>query len=74
MVDGKSQYIDVQDIPTHPTHLTDFLTEPLSQTLFALLHGGEAHNSYWQNDQVAQKVAQAIEHASQIPAASDRNV
>ncbi len=63
LVDGKSQYIDIQDILTHPMSLTDFMTEPFSQTLLALLHGGEAHTSYWQSDLVAQKIAQAIEKA-----------
>lgn len=67
LVDRDSQYIDIQDILTHPTSLTDFLTEPFSQTLFALLHGGEAHNSYWQNEQVAQKIAQAIKRAVKPP-------
>ena len=70
LVDGKSRYINIQDILTHPTSLTDFLTEPLSQTLFALLHGGEAHNSYWHSDEVAQKIAQTIEQALQPPAAN----
>jgi hypothetical protein len=37
LVDGDSRYIDIQDILTHPTRLTDFMTEPFSQTLFALL-------------------------------------
>jgi hypothetical protein len=63
LVDGESRYIDIQDILTHPTSLTDFLTGPFSQTLFALLHGGEAHNSYWQNELVAQQIVQAIERA-----------
>jgi hypothetical protein len=63
LVDRESRYIDIQDILTHPTSLTDLLTEPFSQTLFALLHGGEAHNSYWQNKLVAQKIAQAIAKA-----------
>lgn len=71
LVDGKSQYIDIQDILTHPASLTDFLTEPLSQTIFALLHGGEAHNSYWQSDQVAQQIARAIEKAIEPPNPSD---
>ena len=39
---------------------------------FALLHGGEAHNSYWQSDQVAQQIAQAIERALQPPSAADK--
>ncbi len=63
LVDANNQYLDVHDILTHPVSLTDFLSEPFSQTIFALLHGGEAHNSYWQNDLVAQKIAQAIESA-----------
>ncbi len=64
LVDGKSQYINVQDILTHPTSLTDLLTAPWSQTIFALLDGGEAHGSYWRSDQVAQQIAQAIARAS----------
>ncbi len=72
LVDGESKYIDVQDILTHLTSLTDILTEPVSQTFFALLHGGEAHNSYWQSDQVAQQIAQAIERALQPPSAADK--
>jgi len=72
LVDGESKYIDVQDFLTHLTSLTDILTEPVSQTFFALLHGGEAHNSYWQSDQVAQQIAQAIERALQPPSAADK--
>jgi len=67
LVDGEEKYIDIQDILTHPTSLTDFLTEPFSQTLVALLHGGEAHNSYWQNELVAQKITEAIEKAVSSP-------
>ena len=61
LVDGRNQYLDVQDILTHSASLTDFITEHVSQVLFMLLHGGEAHNSYWHSDQVAKKIAQAIE-------------
>jgi hypothetical protein len=64
LVDGKSQYIKVYDILTRLTSLTDLLTIPWGQTIFALLHGGKAHGSYWQSDQVAQQIAQAIAHAS----------
>jgi hypothetical protein len=70
LVDVNSQYIDVHDILTHSISVTDFLTEPLSQSLFALLHGGEAHGSYWHSDEVAKKIAQAIEQALQPPAAN----
>jgi hypothetical protein len=71
LVDGEEKYIAIQDILTHPTSLTDFLTEPFSQTLVALLHGGEAHNSYWQNELVAQKIAEAIKRAVSPPDVSD---
>jgi hypothetical protein len=60
LVDATSQFIDLQDILTHATSLIDLLIDPWSQTTFALLHGGEAHGSYWQSDQVAQQIAQAI--------------
>jgi len=65
LVDVNKQYIDVYDIPTHLTSLTDFIAEPLSQTLFAILHGGEAHSSYWHSDEVAKNIARAIEQALQ---------
>jgi hypothetical protein len=71
LVDGKSRYIDIQDILIHTTHLTDFMAEPFSQTLFALLHGGEAHHSYWQSEQVARQIAQVIERALEPPDASE---
>src|SRR5436190_8515293 len=43
LVDGENRYLDVQDVLTHPADLSDFLTEPFSQTQLALLHGGTAH-------------------------------
>ena len=50
---------------------TDFLSEPFSHTLFALLHGGEAHLSYWQSDSVAKHIARAIHHATSPSDAPD---
>lgn len=60
MVDNDGHYLDVQDLLTHPADLSDFLTEPFSQTLLAMLHGGAAHHSYWQSKEVAHKIAQTI--------------
>jgi hypothetical protein len=40
------------------------LTEPVSQTVLALLHGGDAHASYWQSQEVAQKIAEEIHRSS----------
>ncbi len=63
LVDGESRYLDVQDMLTHPADLSDFVTEPFSQTLLALLHGGTAHSSYWHSLEVAQGIAQSIRQA-----------
>ncbi|HEY9828478.1 MAG TPA: hypothetical protein V6D19_23815 [Stenomitos sp.] len=62
MVDPQGQSMEFQDILTHNASLFDFLNEPLSQTALALLHGGDAHGSYWHSDQVAEAIAQAISH------------
>ena len=61
LVDEHSEYIDVRDIPIQTISLTELLTEPFSQTLFALLHSGAAHDSYWNSAQVAKQIATAIE-------------
>jgi len=61
LVDGRSEYIQIQDIVTHETTLGDLLTNIVSQTTFALLHGGEAHGSYWQSEEVAQKIVEVIQ-------------
>lgn len=61
LVDGKSQFIDIQDIIIHNTTLTDFLTNIVSQMTIALVHGGEAHDSYWQSKEVAQTIVKVIQ-------------
>ncbi len=63
LVDGESRYLDVQDVVTHPADLSDFVTEPFSQTLLALLHGGTTHGSYWHSVEVAQGIVQSIRQA-----------
>jgi hypothetical protein len=64
MVDSGSQYLDIQDVLTHPADLPDILTEPFSQSLLALLHGGAAHASYWQSKEVALQIAQMIRESA----------
>jgi hypothetical protein len=64
MVDGESKYLDIQDVITQNANVFDFLTEPVSQTVLALLHGGDAHASYWQSLEVAQKIAEEIHRSS----------
>jgi hypothetical protein len=60
MVDGERKYLDIQDIITRNTSLFDFLTKPISQTVLALVHGGDAHGSYWKSQEVAQRIAKEI--------------
>jgi hypothetical protein len=64
MVDGENKYLDIQDVITHDADLFDFLTEPVSQNVLALLHGGDAHSSYWKSQEVAQKIAEEIHQLS----------
>jgi hypothetical protein len=54
---------DVQDIIT--TSPNDFLFQLVSQNLLAILNGGSAHGSYWQNKKVAEKIAQSILDSSE---------
>ena len=60
LVDNSSAYLDIRDILTHPADLPDFLTEPFSQSLLAMLHGGAAHMSYLQSREVARRIAETI--------------
>ncbi|MGA7932457.1 MAG: hypothetical protein WCA35_02645 [Kovacikia sp.] len=64
MVDGENKYLDIQDVITHNADLFDFLTEPVSQNVLALLHGGDAHSSYWKSQEVAQRIAEEIHQLS----------
>jgi hypothetical protein len=60
LVDGQSKYLDVQDLITHEAGLFDYLTEPFSQTALALLHGGDAHGSYWTSNKVAEEITKCL--------------
>lgn len=57
LADGERRYLDIQDIITDEAGVFDFLTEPFSQTVLALVHGGDAHGSYWKNEKVAQEIS-----------------
>jgi AcrR family transcriptional regulator len=63
MVDGEGRYLDVQDILTHRSNLTDVLVDQVSQTKLALLDGGEAHRSYWHSHEVTEQLAEMIRAA-----------
>jgi hypothetical protein len=62
LVDGDAKYLDFKDQLTHEKF--DFLIQPFSQTILALLNGGKAHGSYWSSKEVAQSIAQIIKTAA----------
>jgi hypothetical protein len=82
MVDQENKYLDIRDIITHNAELldpkaeffelinklnkVDFIKDAVS--LVDLLFGGEAHSSYWQSEQVAEKIATSICQSAKQPA------
>jgi hypothetical protein len=68
LVDRDSKYLEIKDIVTNNADLSDFLTLPISQSYLALLHGGDAHGSYWDSQQVANEIAQTIANSIAVPA------
>jgi hypothetical protein len=78
MVDQEHKYLDIRDVVTHNAELldlkaqffelinkVDFIKDAVS--LVDLLFGGEAHSSYWQSEQVAEKIATSICHSAKQP-------
>lgn len=63
LLEESSNYVDIKDEITHNADLSDFVTEPVSQTVLALVHGGDAHGSYWSSKEVAQEIADTIKKA-----------
>ena len=61
LVDNDEKYIDFQDLITQEPKLFNFLTDPISQTTLALLHGGEAHGSYWQSQKVIREISSILQ-------------
>lgn len=57
LVDGDKKYLDIKDIITHKAGLFEFFS---AQTVLSLIHGGEAHSSYWNNDKVVQEISTVI--------------
>jgi hypothetical protein len=67
LVDRNSRYLDIQDVITRNANLSDFFNQAVSQTFLALLHGGDAHGSYWRSEEVADTIAQTIRRAARQP-------
>lgn len=57
IVDSQNKYLDLKDYSTHKLELPEFLTD---QPLLALLHGGDAHGSYFTSDKVVQDISEVL--------------
>ncbi len=57
LVNDYQTYLDIQDVITHEAGLLDFIT---NQTVLALLHGGDAHGSYWHSEKVVKEISNVI--------------
>jgi hypothetical protein len=54
-------FLDIDDILTGEAGVFDFIMETFNQNTLALMHGGEAHGSYWNSNQVANKISQYLQ-------------
>jgi len=63
LLKGVENCVDIKDVVTHNADLSDFLTQPFSQTFLALLHGGDAHGSYWTSQEVVKEITKTINQA-----------
>ena len=62
MIDKNETYIDFQDLIIQEPKLLDFLIQPLRQTILALLHWGQAHDSYWQSQTVIGEISSILKN------------
>ncbi|MDJ0634488.1 MAG: hypothetical protein QNJ34_14975 [Xenococcaceae cyanobacterium MO_188.B29] len=62
MIDKDEKYIDFQDLIIQEPKFLDFLTQPLRQTIFALLRWGQAHDSYWQSQTVIREISSILKN------------
>jgi hypothetical protein len=62
LIIGSESYVQVEDILTRGSGFLEFITQspPIRQTFLALANGGSAHGSYWQNQDVAKRIARNI--------------
>lgn len=61
-LNGEKKYLDLADVVIKREDFSDFLFKMVSQKVLALVHGGDAHGSYWESKQVAEKIAQTIKN------------
>ena len=66
LVDNEEKYIDFEDIISQENNPFNFMMEPISQTDFALLQGGEAHRSYWQSQKIIQEIVSLLKQNDSV--------
>lgn len=59
-LNGETKYLSLADVVIQKEDFTDFFFQMVSQKILALVHGGDAHSSYWKSKQVASRIAQTI--------------
>ena len=57
LVDDQIKYLAFQDLMTHKPGLLESLSD---QSVLALLHGGDAHGSYWNSENVVQEISNVL--------------
>ncbi|MDZ7961771.1 MAG: hypothetical protein RMY34_28495 [Aulosira sp. DedQUE10] len=60
LLDGSTNYVDIQDVITDKGNI---FNRPFSQKLIPLFWGGEAHGSYWDNPLVGKTISEVIQAA-----------
>lgn len=71
LVDGDKKYLDIQDLITYEAGVLNFLTEPFRQATLALMHGGEAHGSYWHSQKVVKEINSVLKKGSFVELKND---
>ncbi|OUL23184.1 hypothetical protein BV372_30105 [Nostoc sp. T09] len=61
LLDHSATYVDIQDVISEQGNI---FNRPFSQKLVPLLWGGEAHNSYWDNQLVGKTISEIIRAAA----------
>ncbi len=59
-----TQNVEVKDILTYGTGGLEFFGNLLQGTFLSLINGGSAHNSYWENQEIADRISQIIINSS----------
>jgi hypothetical protein len=62
LITGSENYLQVEDILTRGSGFLECIAQspPIRQTFLALVNGGSAHGSYWQNQDVARRIVKNI--------------